>query len=104
MQDGDYISIRNISKIYNSNTNISDNLKRNFVESRTELNNFLDKESLFSIESLIWINEREREATHYTNRKVLNFLLYGQIAHLTQIEDYQKIYGNPLKFYVFFGL
>ena len=94
MQNNDYISIRNIHKIYNSNPDIPDNLKNLFIESREELNKFLDKDSLFSIQSLIWMNERERYATHYTNREILESLLYGEIAHFTQREDYQKLYGK----------
>ncbi|MEH1931628.1 hypothetical protein [Nostoc sp.] len=95
MQDKDYISIRNISKIYDSNPEIPNELKDAFVESRSNFNDFLKKESLFSIESIIWINEREHHTTHYTNKEVLEALLYGEIAHFTQMEDYQKLYSNP---------
>ncbi|MBN3873981.1 hypothetical protein [Nostoc sp. JL33] len=49
---------------------------------------------LFSIESIIWINEREHHTTYYTNKEILEALLYGEIAHFTQMEDYQKLYGN----------
>ncbi|MEH2412089.1 ribbon-helix-helix domain-containing protein [Nostoc sp.] len=71
MQDNDCISIRNISKIYDSNPEIPNELKDAFVESRSNFNKFLNKESLFSIESIIWINEREHHTTHYTNKEIL---------------------------------
>lgn len=96
MQDNDYISTRNITKIYHSNPDIPNKSKEAFVNSRNDFNNFLDKKSSFSIQSLIWINEREHHTTDYTNREILESLLYGEIAHFTQMEDYQKLYGNPV--------
>lgn len=96
MQDNDYISIRNISKIYLNNPAISDELKKAFAESRSNFNHFIDAPSLFSRSSLIWINKRERHTTTYTRREILETLLYGEIAHFTQMEDYQKLYGISL--------
>ncbi|MEH2376235.1 ribbon-helix-helix domain-containing protein [Nostoc sp.] len=96
MQDKDHISIKNISNIYDSNPQIAKELKDAFVESRNNFNDFLKKESLFSIESIIGINEREHHhTTHYTNNEILEALLYAEIAHFTQMEDYQKLYSNP---------
>ena len=94
MQDNDHISTRNISKIYDTNPEIPNELKYAFVEYRSNFNNFLKKESLFSIESIIWINEREYHTTHYTNKEILEALLYGEVAHFTQMEDYQKLCEN----------
>jgi Arc/MetJ-type ribon-helix-helix transcriptional regulator len=96
MQNNDYISIKNISKVYDSNPVIPNELKDHFVASRRNFNNLLDKNSLFSIQSLIWINEHEHHATHYTNREILESLLYGEISHFTRMEDYQILYGYPV--------
>lgn len=95
MQDNDHISIRNMAKIYDNNPYIPNELKTAFVESRNTFNNFLDKNSLFSVQSMIWISESERATTNYTNREIFEALLYGEIAHFTQMEDYQSLYqGN----------
>jgi len=95
-QDNDHISIRNISKIYDSNTKIPNHLKTDFGVYRENFNNFLKQNSVFSIGSLIWINKHEHATTHYTNREILDSLLYGEIAHFTQMEDYQILYSNSV--------
>lgn len=95
MQNNDHISIGNMYNIYDKNPKIPNELKETFVKYRSDLNNFLEQNSLFSTQSLILINEQERPTEHYKNKEILEFLLYGEIAHFTQRKDYEKLYSNP---------
>lgn len=95
MQDNDHISVRNMGKIYENNPKISQQLKDNFFIIRNRLNKFLDKNSGFIIQSEIWINEVRKAEKKFTMREILERILYGEIAHFTQMSDYQEICRTP---------
>jgi Arc/MetJ-type ribon-helix-helix transcriptional regulator len=92
--DNDHISIRNLKQIYIHNPNIPREFKENFMESIRKFNDFLQKKSLFSIQSMIWINQDELYTKYFTYEKILESLIYGELFHFTQMEDYQIIYGT----------
>ncbi len=85
MQDNEDISLRNMAKLY-SKLDVSQDIENEFNKIRDKLNSELDKNCniTFGQEKL-------------TNRKIFEVYVYGDAAHETQKEEYQKIFNHPLR-------
>ena len=79
MQDNSNISIRKIKESYDY-FNISNEIKQQFNKSRNQFNKYLDSESNLSHNNV-----------NFTHREILDFMLYGDYAHITQRRIYHKI-------------
>jgi len=84
--DGDRISIREISKIYERLPE-NDPIKNEFREVRKIFNEFLDSPSIFQIDE-----------EKITNRKIIDTYIYGDVIHLNKHDEFKKwIDHNPTR-------
>ena len=84
IQNKDGCSFRRLSKLIPT-LPISDELKRNFMKNRDDLNSYLDGDTMFSVD-----NEGV-----LTRRRILRVILYGKIAHADP--DYRPAYNHWMK-------
>ena len=75
-QNNDYISIKNIKKVYHA-IDIPEEYKNQFSQIRNYLNQYLNKPSPIQ---------------GYSNKEILKSFIYGELAHFTQREDYENLH------------
>lgn len=86
MQDNDGISIRKIKKCYDS-LPLSTEIINQFNSSREEFNKYLDSKSSLDY------NDK-----NFTNREILEIMIYGEYSHLNKREIYNRVMN-----FAFFG-
>jgi hypothetical protein len=84
IQDNEDISIRNLAKIYNE-SNIESSLKMRFNKSRNWLLKYLNCKCMV-----------QQEGHNLTRFQVFEFFVYGEYAHSTKKEDFNKLKINNI--------
>lgn len=112
IQSNDYIGIRNINKAYEQ-LDLPQELKQEFFNIRDTLNNYLnckspitkgvDKDTLNKISKFFAFGKvddtnkiKTTEMITFSKRDILHFFIYGELAHITQKEDYEEICPNEV--------
>jgi hypothetical protein len=91
IQEGEPISIRSISKVFEKDNDISQNFKDRFSEAREHLNSYLDECPI----------QTEPPSKKPTRREILDIFINGDIFHVKDAEKrstYLKWAKSPIQF------
>lgn len=108
LQNNDLISTDNLEKKVYQNQNIPPNLKEEFYNIKQALESYLNSGSPYYEEDSgnrgFGNADNEEKIKRYSNKQLFDIMLYGDLAHLSKVNKYEKIFnfnilGDLNKFY-----